>query len=89
MFYALSFYVTITVLVGPKWFWSDQIDLDLTIIRDVVRFSNPGVLAVMWSAYLPPLVGIGLTELPNSGGAKATPAPPLMTALIMIWSGPK
>ena len=30
--YALSFYVTKTVLVGPKWFWSDQIDLDLTIM---------------------------------------------------------
>jgi len=27
LIYALSFYVTITVLVGPKWFWSDQIDL--------------------------------------------------------------
>ena len=31
-FNALSFYMTKTVLVGPKWFWSDQIDLDLTII---------------------------------------------------------
>jgi hypothetical protein len=30
--YALSFYVTKTVLVGPKWFWSDQIDLDLTMM---------------------------------------------------------
>ena len=30
--YALSFYVTKTVLVGPKWFWSDQIDLDLIIM---------------------------------------------------------
>jgi hypothetical protein len=30
--YALSFYVTKTVLVGPKWFWSDQFDLDLTIM---------------------------------------------------------
>ena len=30
--HALSFYVTKTVLVGPKWFWSDQIDLDLTIM---------------------------------------------------------
>ena len=30
--YAWSFYVTKTVLVGPKWFWSDQIDLDLTIM---------------------------------------------------------
>ena len=29
---ALSFYVTKTVLVGPKWFWSDQIDLDFTIM---------------------------------------------------------
>ena len=29
---ALSFYVTKTVLVGPKWFWSDQIDLDLNIM---------------------------------------------------------
>ena len=30
---------------------------------------------------MPPLVGIGLTELLNSGGAKASPAPPLTTAL--------
>ena len=29
---ALSFYVTKTVFVGPKWFWSDQIDLDLTLM---------------------------------------------------------
>jgi hypothetical protein len=28
----LSFYVTKTFLVGPKWFWSDQIDLDLPIM---------------------------------------------------------
>jgi hypothetical protein len=32
IFNALSFYLTKTVLVGPKWFWSDQIDLDLTIM---------------------------------------------------------
>ena len=31
-FYALSFYVTKTVLVGPKWFSSGQVDLDLTIM---------------------------------------------------------
>ena len=30
--YALSFYVTKTVLVSPKLFWSDQINLDLTIM---------------------------------------------------------
>ena len=29
---AWSFYVTKTYLVGPKWFWSEQIDLDLTIM---------------------------------------------------------
>ena len=28
----MSFYVTKTVLVGQKWFWSDQIYLDLTIM---------------------------------------------------------
>ena len=28
----LSFYVTKTVLVRSKWFWSDQIDLDLPIM---------------------------------------------------------
>ena len=32
LIYALSFYVTKTVLVGPNWFWSDQIDLYLTIM---------------------------------------------------------
>ena len=31
-FDALSFYVTKTVLVGPKRFWSDQIDFDLTLM---------------------------------------------------------
>ena len=50
--------------------------------RHVVRFSNPGVLIVMLWANLPPLVGIGLTQLPNSGGAKA---PPLTTALQYIF----
>ena len=49
--------------------------------RDVVRFSNLRVLAVIGGHNLPPLVGIGLTELPISGGAKAPPAPPLTTAL--------
>ena len=29
---ALSFYATKTVLAGPKWFWSNQIDLDLAIM---------------------------------------------------------
>ena len=36
---------------------------------------------------MPPLVGIGLTELLNSGGATAHPAPPLTTALNVIQVG--
>jgi len=32
---------------------------------------------------VPPLVGIGLTELPNSGGAKAPPVPLLTTAMLL------
>ena len=34
---------------------------------DAARFSNPGGQAVMRWAYSAPLVGIGLTETPNSG----------------------
>ena len=30
---------------------------------------------------MPPLVEIGLTDLPKSGGARAPPAPPLATGL--------
>ena len=36
---ALSFYLTKTVLVGPKWFWSDQIDLYLTVLVKLVIFT--------------------------------------------------
>ena len=41
-----------------------------------------GGLVVMGGDYVPPLVEIGLTDLPKTGGgAKAPPAPPLATAL--------
>ena len=46
--------------------------------RDADGFSNPGGLAV-----------IGLTELPNSGWAKADPAHPLFSGItenILGWS---
>ena len=49
--------------------------------RDAAGFSNPGGLGVMWWAKSPPLVVIGLTELQNSGWAKAHPAHPLAAAL--------
>ena len=48
----------------------------LTKFRDAVRFSNPGGLVVVMY-----LVGIGLTEFPNSGWAKAHAAHPLVASL--------
>ena len=48
---ALSFYVTKTVLVGPKWFWSDQIDLDLTVMiwsRPKMKWSRPKWRSKLW-----------------------------------------
>ena len=50
-------------------------------LRDAAGISNLGGLAVMWWVKSTPLVEIGLTELPNSGGAKAHPAHPLAAAL--------
>ena len=48
--------------------------------RDAATFSNPGASTdVMGIICL--LVGIGLTELPNSGKAKAHPAQPLAASL--------
>jgi hypothetical protein len=44
---ALSFYVTKTVLVGPKWFWSDQIDLDLTIMQGCIKCMRPPAMAMV------------------------------------------
>ena len=49
--------------------------------RDAARISNLGGLAVMGVGIICPLVVIGLTELPNSGWAKAPPACPLAAAL--------
>ena len=50
--------------------------------RDAAGFSNLGGLAVMWWAKSAPLVVIGLTELKNSGWAKAHPAHPIAAALL-------
>ena len=40
-----------------------------------------GELVVLGGDNVSPLVEIGLADLPNIGGAKAPPAPPLVTAL--------
>ena len=53
--------------------------------RAVARSVNPGGLVVLGGDNVPPLVEIGLTDLPKTGGAKAPPAPPpLATALIDV-----
>ena len=49
--------------------------------RDVGRSENPGVPVLFGGHNLLPLVKIGLTDLPKSGGAMAPPAPPGMTPL--------
>ena len=35
--------------------------------RPVVRYSNPEGQGVMWWTKSAPLIGIGITDLPNSG----------------------
>ena len=49
--------------------------------RAVGRSENPGVPVLFVGHNLPPLVEIGLTELLESGGAMAPPAPPRTTGL--------
>ena len=44
-------------------------------IRAVARSENPGGLVVLGRDNVSPLVEIGLTDLPKTGGAKAPPAP--------------
>ena len=45
------------------------------------RSENPGMSVLFGGRNLPPLVEIGLTDLPKSGGAMAPPAPPGTTGL--------
>ena len=52
---------------------------------------NSGGLVVLGGDNVSPLVEIGLTDLPNIGGAKAPPSPHLATALLStyIWRSNK
>ena len=50
-------------------------------LRAVGRSENPGVPVLFGGHNLPPLVEIGLTDLPKFGGAMAPPAPPGTTGL--------
>ena len=56
--------------------------------RAVARSENLGGHIVLGGDNVPPLVEIGLTDLPKSGGARAPPAPPLATGLYYEISGP-
>ena len=50
--------------------------------RAVGRSENPGVPVLFGGHNLPPLVKIGLNELPKPGGTMITPATPGTTPLI-------
>ena len=50
-------------------------------LRAVGRSENPGVPVLFVGHNLAPLVEIGLTDLPKSGGAMAPPAPAGTTGL--------
>ena len=52
--------------------------------RAVARSENLGGHVILGGENVPPLVEIGLTDLPKSGGARAPPAPPLATGLPWI-----
>ena len=56
------------------------------ILRAVARSENPGGLVVLGGDNVSPRVEIGLTDLPKTGGALATPAPPLATVLMYLIS---
>ena len=53
-------------------------------VRAVARSENPGGLVVLGGDNVSPLVEIGLTDLPKTGGALVPPAPPLATALLLF-----
>ena len=61
---------------------TDYQEIALAACRAVGRSENPGVPVLFGDHNLPPLVEIGLTDLPKSGGAMATPEPPGTTGLI-------
>ena len=58
-----------------------NIDLEF---RAVGRSENPGVPVLFGGHNLPPLVEIGSTNLPTSGGAMATRAPLGLTGLYLL-----
>ena len=56
--------------------------------RAVARSENPGGHVILRGDNVPPLVEIGLTDMPKSGGARAPPAPSLATGLTYMPEAP-
>ena len=56
-----------------------------TCPRAVARSENPGGLVALGGDNVSPLVQIGLTDLPKTGGAKAHPTSPLPTGLYIMY----
>ena len=59
----------------------------LVVFRAVGRFENPEVPVLFGGQNLPPLVEIGLLDLPKSVGAMAPLAPPGTTGLTNVRPG--
>ena len=57
--------------------------LPYLLIRAVGRSENPGVPVLFGGHNLSPLVEVGLTDLPKSGGAMVAPEPPGITGLLI------
>ena len=53
-----------TIKISPS-------DKKLLVFRAVEKFENPGLRALFGGHNLPPVVEIGLTDLPKSGSAMA------------------
>ena len=53
-------------------------------LRAVARSENPEGLVVLGGDNVPPLVEIGLADMPKSGGAQAPPAPPTLATGLLL-----
>ena len=62
------------------------IDSPLLYVRIVGRSENPGVPVLFGGHNLPPLVEIGLNDLPKSGGAMAPPGTTGLRIPYVIYS---
>ena len=79
----LTLLVTSNLLSFFKYSWPSQKSLNFTL-QGRRKVGKSGGHVLLGGDNMPPLVEIGLTDRPKSGGAHAPPAPPLATGLLMI-----